>query len=119
MPTGRRSSSSSPPSTERNRDPGRSRGMTRNSTAAAVLTAVFLAGGLAFAGDAAEKGKSLFEEKCILCHAKSRTFLQSMDREGWAKTVERMRKENGSRITDAEAEAIVDYLAKIRGPEAK
>ena len=87
--------------------------------AATVLAAALLAGGLAFAGDSAEKGKALFEEKCTLCHAKSRAFLLSMDRGGWANTVERMRKENGSRITDAEAEAIVDYLAKVRGPDAQ
>lgn len=87
--------------------------------AAAVLTGAFLVAGFAVSGGAAEKGKGLFEKKCILCHPLSRALSQNKDREGWAKTVARMREVNRCPITDAEAEAIVGYLAKVRGPEAR
>lgn len=84
-----------------------------------LLAGILIAAGFAATAAAEEKGEALFKEKCILCHPLGRALSQSKDRDGWAKTVTRMREKNGCRLEDAEAEAIVDYLAKVRGPEAK
>ncbi|GAB4369479.1 MAG: hypothetical protein Kow00128_15710 [Deltaproteobacteria bacterium] len=86
---------------------------------AVLLAGILLAASFAATAVAEGKGKALFEEKCILCHPLGRALSQSKDKDGWAKTVARMRERNGCRLEDAEAEAIVDYLAKVRGPEAK
>lgn len=85
-------------------------------SAAVVLSVALLVAGFAGAGAAAGKGKELFEGKCGLCHPLDRALSQTKDREGWTKTVKRMRESNGCRITDAEAEEIVGYLASVRGP---
>jgi len=83
---------------------------------AVVLAGIFLVAGIAMTGGAEEKGKELFEKKCGVCHPLDRALSKSKDREGWAKTVTRMKETNGCAITDAEADAIVDYLASARGP---
>lgn len=88
-------------------------------TAAGVLAGALFVAGFAVSGGAAEEGKGLFETKCILCHPLGRALSQNKDREGWANTVKRMREVNHCQITDAEAEAVVGYLAKVRGPKAK
>lgn len=88
-------------------------------TAAVILAGALLGAGFVAAGGAAEQGEELFEKKCGMCHPLSRTLSQNQDRDGWTKTVTRMREVNGSPITDKEAKAIVDYLAKARGAEAK
>lgn len=66
-----------------------------------------------------QDAKALFERKCSACHPLSRSLSRNRERKWWVETVTRMQKVNGCNITDAEAEAIVDYLAKVRGPEAK
>jgi len=81
-----------------------------------VLAGALLVVGFAVSGGAAEKGKELFEEKCILCHPLGRALSQNKDREGWTKTVKRMKEANGCKITDEEAGEIVEYLVSVRGP---
>lgn len=83
-----------------------------------VLAGALFLVGFAVSGESAEKGKELFEGKCALCHPLSRALSQSKDREGWTKTVKRMKEANGCKITDAEAEEIVGYLVSVRGPAA-
>lgn len=94
--------------------------MTR--AAVALAAALLLGAPLAFAdgtGAGARpraKAKALFESTCSACHPLSRPLSRNRDREGWTETVTQMRKVNGCDITDAEASAIIDYLARIRGP---
>lgn len=83
------------------------------------LAAIILATALLGAGAAVADDKELFEKKCSSCHSLSRPLGQTMDRNGWAATVTRMQKVNGCPITDDEANAIVDYLVKVRGPGAE
>ncbi len=86
---------------------------------AVALSGIFLVAGFAVTGVAKEKGEELFEKKCGICHPLSRALSKSKDREGWEKTVRRMKEVNGCPITDEEAEAVVGYLAKERGPGSK
>jgi len=83
--------------------------------AAALLGATVIAHA---APETDEKTKALFETKCSGCHIIYRSLVVSKDREGWTKTVNRMR-EHGCALTDEEAKNIVDYLVKVRGPGAK
>lgn len=87
--------------------------------AAVVLAGMCLVAGFAVSGGAAEEGKGLFEAKCGICHPLSRSLSKNKDRKGWAATVKRMKEVNRCQITDAEAEEIVEYLAKERGTTGK
>lgn len=62
-----------------------------------------------------EAAKRLFETKCSTCHPSKRPEDKRKSREDWEKTVTRMIKANGAKITDVEAKTIIDYLAKERG----
>jgi len=70
-------------------------------------------------GTADTEAKALFESKCSACHSLSRPLSRNRERKWWVETVTRMQKVNGCNITDGEAQAIIDYLAKIRGPAGK
>jgi cytochrome c5 len=61
-------------------------------------------------------GRALFEAKCPVCHDLGRPLGKTKDRGGWTATVKRMQQVNGAPITDGEANEIVDYLVKVRGP---
>jgi len=63
-----------------------------------------------------DPGKSLFETKCGICHSLDRPKAKKKDRAGWEKTVMRMKNANGCPITDDEAKAIIDHLAKNYAP---
>lgn len=63
--------------------------------------------------------KALFEAKCSVCHELSRPLSRNRERKWWVETVTRMQKVNGCPITDEEAGAIIDCLAKIRGPAGR
>jgi mono/diheme cytochrome c family protein len=77
------------------------------------LGAAALAGQESFDADAAKK---LFESKCAPCHPLDRTLRKTKDRPGWQKTVERMKGYAAGAIADAEAQTIVEYLSRARGP---
>lgn len=64
------------------------------------------------------KAKALFESKCSACHSLDRPLGRTKDREGWTRTVMRMKNVNGCPLTDSEAGAIIEYLTQIRGPAA-
>ena len=64
----------------------------------------------------AKDAKALFEEKCSICHGLDRPTSKKKTAEEWTKTVMRMKNGNGCPITDDEAKAVVDYLAKNYGP---
>jgi cytochrome c5 len=61
-------------------------------------------------------GKALFEAKCQSCHELGRPLGKTKDRSGWTATVKRMQQVNRAPINDQEADEIIDYLVKVRGP---
>ena len=65
------------------------------------------------AGD--DRGKQIFEEKCLLCHEADLTEQQRLSRQGWTREIEKMVRW-GAVVTDAEKEPLVDYLFKKYGP---
>jgi cytochrome c5 len=67
-------------------------------------------------GEAAEKAEALFKAKCSTCHAIERPKGKKKTPQGWEQTVMRMKNVNRAPLTDDEARAIIDYLAKEYGP---
>jgi cytochrome c5 len=62
----------------------------------------------------AAAGNTLLEARCTGCHDLERVQKKKDDAEGWAKTVDRMRKK-GAKLDDAERAAVVSYLAENYG----
>jgi cytochrome c5 len=67
-------------------------------------------------GGQGSAGMALFEAKCPVCHDLGRPLGKTKDRGGWTATVKRMQQVNGAPINDQEANEIIDYLVKVRGP---
>jgi mono/diheme cytochrome c family protein len=65
------------------------------------------------AGD--DRGKQIFEEKCLLCHEADLTEQQRLSRQGWTREVEKMIRW-GAVVSDAEKEQLIDYLSSNFGP---
>jgi len=65
------------------------------------------------AGD--DRGKQIFEEKCLLCHEADLTEQQRLSRQGWTREVEKMIRW-GAAVSDAEKEPLVDFLFGNFGP---
>ncbi|HZF38224.1 MAG TPA: hypothetical protein VE715_05350 [Blastocatellia bacterium] len=65
------------------------------------------------AGD--ERGKRIFEEKCLLCHEADLAEQQRLSRQGWTREIEKMIRW-GAVVSDAEKEPLVDYLFGNFGP---
>jgi cytochrome c5 len=59
------------------------------------------------AGD--DRGKKIFEEKCLVCHEADLTQQQRLSRQGWTREVEKMIRW-GAAVSDAEKEPLIDYL---------
>jgi cytochrome c1 len=62
-----------------------------------------------------DRGKQIFEEKCLLCHEADLTEQQRLSRQGWTREVEKMIRW-GAAVSDAEKEPLVDYLFSNFGP---
>lgn len=60
--------------------------------------------------------KSLFETHCSRCHPLDRALRKTKDRASWQKTVDRMKGYAGGTLGDPEAQLIVEYLGRVRGP---
>jgi hypothetical protein len=71
------------------------------------------AAGAPSAGD--DRGKKIFEEKCLLCHEADLTEQQRLSRQGWTREVEKMIRW-GAVVSDAEKEPLIDYLFSNFGP---
>ncbi|HET6364158.1 MAG: c-type cytochrome, partial [Nitrospirota bacterium] len=56
--------------------------------------------------------KGLFEKKCGTCHTLGRSTSEKRTAREWQRTVLRMKNAMGAAITDQEASAIIEYLAK-------
>ena len=67
-------------------------------------------------GGQGSAGRALFEAKCPVCHDLGRPLGKTKDRSGWTATVKRMQQVNRAPINDQEADEIIDYLVKVRGP---
>lgn len=83
-----------------------------------VFVAVSLAAGAAAASASfdANAAKSLFETHCSRCHPLDRPLRKTKDRASWQKTVDRMKGYAGGTLGDPEAQMIVEYLSRVRGP---
>jgi mono/diheme cytochrome c family protein len=62
-----------------------------------------------------ERGKQIFEERCLICHEADLTRQQRLSRPGWTREVEKMVRW-GAGVTDAEKGPLVDYLFTNFGP---
>lgn len=60
---------------------------------------------------AALDGQALTQERCATCHGLDRVQQAKKSQDGWKTTVERM-VAKGAQLTQAEQDAVVEYLAK-------
>jgi len=68
----------------------------------------------AAAGGAAD-GKTLFDQKCSVCHPLDRATARKEMKEKWVTIVKEMQGKKADWISDADAAKIVDYLAAEYG----
>jgi len=80
----------------------------------APLIAVSLAPALTPAGEKVDP-KALFEARCSMCHPLSRPLEKKKTAAEWRETVLRMKGRAAGKISDAEAETIINYLSETRG----
>jgi mono/diheme cytochrome c family protein len=59
--------------------------------------------------------KSTFETKCSKCHGYDRPLSKTKSKEGWQKTVERMKTKDPEWINPEEADMITGYLFTVQG----
>lgn len=69
----------------------------------------------AIATSSADRGKLIFEDKCLVCHEVDLSQQQRLTKQGWTREVEKMIRW-GATVTDAEKEPLVEYLVKTYGP---
>jgi len=60
-------------------------------------------------------GKTLFDNKCGVCHGIDRATARRETKEKWASILKDMQGKKADWISDAEASKIVDYLAAEHG----
>lgn len=65
-------------------------------------------------GPGAPTGDELLQARCTVCHDLARVEGASKTQAEWETTVERMRGK-GAELTDAEAQTLVEFLAKTYG----
>ncbi len=53
----------------------------------------------------------IVQSQCTRCHGVERIQAAQYDKAGWAATVTRMRNTHGAQLTDAQAAAVIDFLA--------
>ncbi len=61
------------------------------------------------------EGRQLVQNRCTVCHnlTRVRDHITKNDRNAWNAYVTRMQK-HGARVSDAEKEVIVDFLASLK-----
>jgi len=62
-----------------------------------------------------ERGKQIFEDKCLVCHEADLTAVQRLTKQAWTREVEKMMRW-GAQVSDAEKEPLVEYLSQTYGP---
>lgn len=70
------------------------------------------------AAPAGESGQQVFENQCLICHEADLTKQQRLTRAAWGREVDKMIRW-GAKVSEAEKEALVDYLSKNFGPQGK
>jgi mono/diheme cytochrome c family protein len=60
-------------------------------------------------------GKTLFDQKCSVCHGLDRATARKETKEKWASIVKEMQGKKADWISDADLSKIVDYLAADHG----
>ena len=63
----------------------------------------------------AADGKTLFDQKCSVCHPLDRATARKEMKEKWATIVKEMQGKKADWISDADAAKIVDYLTAEHG----
>jgi cytochrome c5 len=63
----------------------------------------------------AVNAKSLFEQKCSLCHSIDRPKSKQKSADAWKSTVMRMKNTNGAPVSDEEAKIIIEYMTENYG----
>jgi mono/diheme cytochrome c family protein len=61
------------------------------------------------------EGKTLFEQKCSVCHGLDRATVRKETKEKWASIVKDMQGRKADWISDADAGKIVEFLASEHG----
>jgi mono/diheme cytochrome c family protein len=64
---------------------------------------------------AAAEGKTLFEQKCGVCHGLDRTTARKESKEKWTAIIKDMQGKKAEWISDAEAAKIAEFLASEHG----
>lgn len=77
---------------------------------------IFLCSTLIYGQEEPETDKTLFEQRCSLCHTINRPISKKKTPKEWQNTVERMRLKNNVCMTEAEAAKIVAYMNVNHGP---
>jgi hypothetical protein len=70
------------------------------------------------AGCGSESPEALVEERCAGCHALTVVKTSQKTRAEWEQTVNRM-IEKGARLSEKQAETVIDYLNETYGAEAQ
>jgi competence protein ComEA len=84
--------------------------------AVVFASAVFAASPSLADGPQNDRGRELFEDVCVYCHALSKVSGHHLNREEWKDLTKGMISE-GAPVTDEEFSLILDYLAKNFGRE--
>ncbi|MCL5966556.1 MAG: cytochrome c [Deltaproteobacteria bacterium] len=64
---------------------------------------------------AAQEGKTLFEQKCGVCHDLARATARQETKERWTEIVKSMQGKKADWISDQDAAKIVEFLATEHG----
>jgi cytochrome c5 len=67
------------------------------------------------AGGAVAEGKTLFEQKCSVCHELTRATSRTETKEKWASLIKEMQGKKAGWISDDEAAKIVEFLVAEHG----
>ena len=89
--------------------------MRRISVQTVLLLFLLVSVSPAYGEEKKVEAKSLFEDKCSSCHSIDRPKSKKKTKEGWEKTVMRMKNVNGCPITDDQAKMIIHYLSENYG----
>ncbi len=93
-------------------------GLARLFFSVALLASAPMAAPPAFGLDFdLETARKVFETKCAHCHGLDRPLKKTKSREGWRKTIERMRSHSQGAISEDDARIILEYLQRVRGPK--
>jgi mono/diheme cytochrome c family protein len=82
---------------------------------AVLFTAATILPAMAAVDKTAADAQALFEKKCSACHGSDRAKGKKKTARDWESTVMRMKEKKNANISDDEAKAITDYLAKNYG----